>query len=368
MSTMNKILTALAVVQVGILLALRLGGGSSEKADVKPHPFLEFDPAAVSHIEIQDDPDAKPLILERSDQDWVIASLDGYPAKADKIWDEKSSVSSALLNRLLEVRVTEPVLTRRESHAVAKVANDAFEKRVVLKDKEGKTLAEFFVAAIPGSAGSFYIRSADDDDVFQSDALTSYALSTSTSSWVGDTAYVDWPKDDVTRVQVSPRDGDPVTLVAKTQPNEETEPPQEGTSEETKSEKHEERSWAVEGSDVQLDAKKVEDFLGKICSITLEDVVGKKAPEDLDPSKPQVTYEISFKDGSSKKVSILGKQKNDFVVKASTSPFFVRVYSWSLEKPAAFDLKDLMPEKKDEEKPAKATEDGEQPSKSPDDG
>ncbi len=373
MSTMNKILIGLAVVQLGLLLALRLGGGSEDQ-NVKPHALLDFDPAAVTHIEIQDGTDSKPLVLERREKEWVIASLDGFPAKADKVWDEKGQNSSALLNTIANVRVTDPVLTRGESHAVAKVAADAFEKRVLLKDTGGKTLAEFFVAAVPGSVGSFYVRSAGDDDVYQSDTLTSYALSTSTTSWVSDTAYVQWPKEDVTRLQVQPRDGDPITLVAKSRPAAEKKKPEDDAvkdtkeTEKTNSEKHEEVTWSVEGSDVQLDSKKVEDFLGKICSITLEDVLGKQAPEDLDAKNPLVSFEITFKDGESKTLSILGKQKNDFVVKASTSPFFVRVYAWSLEKAAAFDLKDLMPEKKEEEKPAKAPQDGETSPKKEHDG
>jgi hypothetical protein len=115
------------------------------------------------------------LELERGGDGWVLASEQDYPA-------EQTAVDQ-LLERLVGVRVREPIATRRATHNALKVGDDEYGRRVRVATADG----EYELVVGAALSRSVNIRLADSDDVYVASGFSEWSLQeTPASYWNAD--------------------------------------------------------------------------------------------------------------------------------------------------------------------------------------
>jgi hypothetical protein len=135
----HKILIVLLAAQTG--LAVVTLTRSDDAAPIKEHPLLaKFDAAAVTRIQIASK-SGKPIDLVRRGSDWVIASGYDHPVPAAKI--------DGLVTPIAKLAAATPVATQATRHEQLHVADDDFERKLVIT-AGGKDTALF----IGGPVGS----------------------------------------------------------------------------------------------------------------------------------------------------------------------------------------------------------------------
>ncbi|MBK1710179.1 hypothetical protein CKO17_14005 [Marichromatium gracile] len=133
-----------AFLALQLLLALILGLGGAGVGAPAPSgaALFDLDPEAVARVTIAGPDDSEPLVLERGEDGWTLASLGGVPVRAGQV--------ARLLDTLGALRRTPPIATSDAALARFRVADDAFERRLVLADQAGEPLATLYAGDSPG--------------------------------------------------------------------------------------------------------------------------------------------------------------------------------------------------------------------------
>ena len=178
MNRTNLILIGVLVVQLGLIAAVHLS--KSDASIAKLEPILELDAAAVQKIEIfakdavEKNDGAPAIILDRSSGTWQLGSHFDYPAVGSKV-DE-------LITNLAGMKAREPVANKATTHRKFAVAEDKYERRLIIHQKVGEPI-ELFVGVAAG-AGQVAVRQKGQEKVFGATGVTSYGIATSASSWI----------------------------------------------------------------------------------------------------------------------------------------------------------------------------------------
>lgn len=177
---------ALSLITAIAIYSARAPGTGETAAAGKLFPGLETGAANVARVSITQG--ASALVIEKSGDQWLVKSQDGYPASAEKV--------RALLIALADARLLEPKTRLPERYAILDVDDPAGKttnaRLVKLEDAGGNTLAEIIVgksraghAAAPAATGQAtagsYVRRPGEDQ--------SWLASTSI---VGGAALKDW--------------------------------------------------------------------------------------------------------------------------------------------------------------------------------
>ncbi len=133
------ILSTLLILQLGMAAALRLERPSHEAFQAR-EPLLTFNASAVDAITISSD-DGTALSLRQQDGAWRLPALGGFPADAAAV--------QRLLAKLAALKQGWPVATTTAAAQRFKVAEDDFERKIVLSHGD-QTLAELYVGTSPG--------------------------------------------------------------------------------------------------------------------------------------------------------------------------------------------------------------------------
>lgn len=332
MSTVNKGLLGVLILQVVILLGMTLGGGSDRLAlseAVALFPGLE--PEKVTAIEIygpsKDGEGQESVKLARKGDGWVIAGADDFPAKKDEV--------KSLISTLAGLRSRNQVLTGSTYHEKLEVAEDAYRRKIVLTTGGEKMTA--FLGTSP-SFKNIHVRKAGDDAVYQASNLSESDAGARAWNWV-DRTYVKIPKEQVWAVTLKNEHG---TLQLERDPNGD--------------------NWAVLGVKKELDKFKVEGIVNDARDIGLEAPVGKAEKDEyglgeaatvtlvtgtstIAGAPPETTETVTVRIG--KKLD--GKDRR--YVKASTSEYVVESAGWEVNKLVDAKREDLIKEeeKKDDE-------------------
>jgi hypothetical protein len=194
----HKILLALLAAQV--VLAIVVLSRGDDSAALKGHPILAgFDAAKVTRLQVLAGKDAKPLDLVKRDGGWVLASGFDYPVDQTKVNDALSPIA--------KLTAAAPIATQAGRHKQLHVADDDFERKLVIT-QDGKDTTLY----IGGSAGlrRVAVRVGGHDDVFGVAGITAGAVGSEPRQWV-DPAYVKLSRDDIAKLVVA-RDGKTVEL------------------------------------------------------------------------------------------------------------------------------------------------------------
>lgn len=202
MNRLNKILLVVLVVQIAIAVLVLSQGGGDKPA--RPQPLLAgFDAAKVTSLELSParDPAAapsptdRPIALAKRGEGWVVTSSQDYPAQQTPVTE--------LLTKLGGLLRAQPVASSVARHKQLGVADDAYERKVVLT-LEGKPVTLYVGRPIGGRQTA--VRLGDRPDVYAVSGLNSWSIDPQLRTWV-DGAYASVAQGQIGKVLVQRPDG-----------------------------------------------------------------------------------------------------------------------------------------------------------------
>jgi hypothetical protein len=248
-----RILAVVLGLQVLLVGFAWLGGRGPQETggDVR---FLDRPPQEIVAVTIQGAEDGPALTLERRGEGWVIARLDDLPAAGERI-DE-------LLRRLHEARVGPAVGTTASALERFRVADDAFERRLTLRDREGGE----WVLYVGDSAGPgrVYARLGGRETAHEL-AIRRYEFGDAVRDWAAkDLLHVNGAE--ITRISID----EDLTLVRG------------------------EAGWTLAGEDAKVDQEEAQRLVDRLTRISFNEVVSEAESRK---GEPLLTVRIERKDG-----------------------------------------------------------------------
>ncbi len=338
MNKTNKILIGIALTQLIAIVGMTFIGDSSEAATYEPTSLIEWSADEVTSITIDDD-ESNSITLQKSGENWLVASSDDYPADTSRILKGAGvAQGSPVLDKLTSLKVDRPTIRQPENHAPLKVAADVFERRVTLENSKG-TKAVYYVAS-GARPQTVHVRRDGEDNVFEISDLSTWDLSTSLSNWI-DTAYQTVEKSDVVSVAAEFADGKSFRIVRR-----ESEAPEKGNetnAEDTpETDPIEYKWWFTVPTSDEVVQTEVDSLLAKLTALRLKDVHGKSAPEGADA--PDATWTLTMADGKKVVLTVGAKtsdSSDDRHAKSTASEFHAIIASWDASSLLEVDLEKL---------------------------
>ncbi len=187
------ILGAIFVVLVVVVLLLENPFGQSEyekKVETATPLFPNFDKEQVRKIEIV--AIGETTTLSKQDSNWVVASMNNYPADSEGITE--------LLSKVAEFKNTQRVSNNPEKQAEFEVDSTGVEAK--LMDTNDKLLVHLFVGKTTPGFLSSYVRAADSNDVYVAQGYLQSVFDKGERTWKDRTIF-DFNKGIVTQLNIS---------------------------------------------------------------------------------------------------------------------------------------------------------------------
>lgn len=187
------ILGAIFIVLAIVVLILENPFGQSEyekKIETAVPLFPNFNQGQVATIEII--ANGETTTLSKQNDNWVVASMDNYPADSEGI--------SELLSKVAEFKNTQLVSNNPEKQAEFEVDSTGVEAK--LMDANGTLLAHLFVGKTTPGFLSSYVRAADANDVYVAQGYLQSVFDKSTRTWKDRTIF-DFNKGIATQLNIS---------------------------------------------------------------------------------------------------------------------------------------------------------------------
>ncbi len=187
------ILGAIFIVLAIVVLILENPFGQSEyekKIETAIPLFPNFNQEQVAKIEII--ADGETTTLSKQNDDWVVASMDNYPADSEGILE--------LLSKVAAFKNTQLVSNNPEKQAEFEVDNTGVEAK--LMDANGTLLAHLFVGKTTPGFLSSYVRAADANDVYVAQGYLQSVFNKGDRTWKERTIF-DFNKGIVTQLNIS---------------------------------------------------------------------------------------------------------------------------------------------------------------------
>ncbi len=295
-----QILAGLFVVQI-ILLAVVYWPRPTQATSAPIFPDLKT--ADIARLTISDK-DGKSIALTQQAGNWILPDAGDFPAQASKI--------TPLLDKVVGLKTNRLITQTPASHARLQVADDNFVRRLDLQTTQGAKYT-LYLGSAP-RAGATHFRLAGQDNVYQAGNLSSTDATIEPVGYI-DANYLSFPAADVIKL-----------IIVNTK----------GTLEFSKTAAG---VWMLAGlkSDQPLDAGQVQTFLNRIASVNLTRPLSKTADPAWGLDKPGAVITAVTKpaqgEGKTYTLQIGAKDEttNNYYVKASTSPYYVQVASFSLD-------------------------------------
>lgn len=324
MNQMNRVLTVVLLLQVGVAAALgftRSRGGVARSEPV----FPDLATNQVSRIEVHgatgvSGATGEPgqTILEKDGATWRLAGS-GYPADAKKVTD--------FLDHVAKVRARGPVVTSARHYRTLEVADDIYERRVKLS--VGDKPVGFFLGK-PAGPEAAHLRKDGTPDVFRVEGIDVWSVGDRPSLWV-----------DPSYVKVDPAELWAVTV--------------ENKSGKYRLEKSDTGEWRLGdlAKNEELDRGVVDEFVHGAAAISLEEPVGRTVTAEQGLTTPTVRVTLSTgkaeggkKPAQTKDISFaVGNHidtGNRYYVKSSDSEFVVQVADYNVKRFVEKGRKDLL--------------------------
>ena len=168
------ILGAIFVVLVIVVLLFDNPFGQSEyekKVETAMPLFPNFNEEQVVKIEIT--ATGETTTLSKQNDNWVVASMDNYPADGEGV--------AELLSKVTEFKNTQRVSNNPEKQLEFEVDSTGVEAR--LMDASDKVLAHLFVGKTTPGFLSSYVRPADSNDVYVAQGYLQSVFNKDTRTW-----------------------------------------------------------------------------------------------------------------------------------------------------------------------------------------
>ena len=131
-------------------------------------------------------------MLSKQDGNWVVTSMDNYPADSEGITE--------LLSKVAEFKNTQRVSNNPEKQSEFEVDSTGVEAK--LMDANGTLLAHLFVGKTTPGFLSSYVRAADSNDVYVAQGYLQSVFNKGTRTWKDRTIF-DFNKGIVTQLNIS---------------------------------------------------------------------------------------------------------------------------------------------------------------------
>ena len=187
------ILGAVFVVLAIVVIVFENPFGKTEyekKVEAAMPLFPDFDKEQVTKIEIIATDGTATLV--KQDNNWVVASMDNYPADSESV--------AELLTKVGEFKNTQRVSTNPEKQAEFQVDSTGVEAK--LMDANDKPLVHLFVGKTTPGFLSSYVRPADANDVYVAQGYLQSVFNKGTRTWKDRTIF-DFNKGTVTELNIS---------------------------------------------------------------------------------------------------------------------------------------------------------------------
>ena len=168
------ILGAIFIVLVIVVLLFDNPFGQSEyekKVETAMPLFPNFNKEQVVKIEIT--ATGETTTLSKQNDNWVVASMDNYPADGEGV--------AELLSKVTEFKNTQRVSNNPEKQSEFEVDSTGVEAK--LMDASDKVLAHLFVGKTTPGFLSSYMRPADSNDVYVAQGYLQSVFSKDTRTW-----------------------------------------------------------------------------------------------------------------------------------------------------------------------------------------
>ena len=168
------ILGAIFVVLAIVVLFFENPFGQSEyekKVETAMPLFPNFNKEQVVKIEIT--ATGETTTLSKQDDNWVVASMDNYPADGEGV--------AELLSKVTEFKNTQRVSNNPEKQSEFEVDSTGVEAK--LMDASDKVLAHLFVGKTTPGFLSSYVRPADSNDVYVAQGYLQSVFNKDTRTW-----------------------------------------------------------------------------------------------------------------------------------------------------------------------------------------
>ena len=189
LTRLHKILIALLAVQIVLAIVVLVRG--DDTGVIAEHTILaSFDAAKVTRLQVWGDGAKQPVDLQKKGDHWVVASSYDYPVDTSKI--------DAVLGPIAKMKAEAPIATQKTRHAQLHVADDQFDRKLVIT-MDGKDTTLY----LGGSAGlrRTAVRIGGDDRVYAASDVTAWTAGAQASAWV-DPEYLKIPEDEIAKVTI----------------------------------------------------------------------------------------------------------------------------------------------------------------------
>ncbi|MBX3156084.1 MAG: DUF4340 domain-containing protein [Deltaproteobacteria bacterium] len=199
LTRLHKILIGLLAVQLLLVFVFVVGGGGGSSSTVEKPLLAGFDAAKVTRIQVFGPgvDAARPVDLVKKGAEWTLASGYDFPVEPKHVED--------LLGAIGKMAAASPVGTKAARHRQYKVADDEFERRLVIGVEGGGDTTVY----VGGNAGPrrTAVRLGGDDRVYAVTGLSASAAGTDPGAWIK-AEYTKGATDDVAAVTIV-HDGKP---------------------------------------------------------------------------------------------------------------------------------------------------------------
>lgn len=276
----------LLVLQIGLVVALTIGTKGTDNSQPNM-PLLGFTADAVTSLTING-PEKDQIVLQKSGNAWILPDLFGAPASAAQV--------NALLARLVELKQGFAVATTAAAAKRFKVADDNFERHVVLKAGD-KEVGDLYVGTSPGFR-QIHVRKAGSDAV-DAVELSTFELATGAEQWL-----------DKNMFQIKEEDIKSIAFA------------------DFVLQKMDDKWQLADLKEGQVtDAKAVGDLVAKVPGLTVQTVIDPKEAEPLFAKAPALQYSITRKGGGVAEFRFAKAEGDYYVLKQSERDLYCKVHS-----------------------------------------
>jgi hypothetical protein len=292
----NQILVGILVLQIVVAVIVFWPRGAQVAASAPVFPDLAAD--QVVGLTITENGD-KRIALRKVAGEWVLPEADDYPANGAKI--------DPVIEKLVSLQTGRLVARTADSQRRLQVAPDDYVRQVELETVDGQRRS-LFLGSSP-SYGATHFRVDGQNDIYLTDAVTTWELATTPSTWI-DASYVDVPIADIKRFVLKNASG----ALALTQ--------------------EAEGVWNLEGlvEGETLDQSKVSTLVQRAASLRMDRPLGKGDAAAYGLTEPSAEATLETADRTVVlRVGAQDPSDKSYVVSASTSDYVVRVLEWAVQ-------------------------------------
>ncbi len=295
---LNRAQAILVVILVGqvLLSTFMLWPRRGTSAAVQPL-LAGLKDADVVAMTVTDDKGAT-ITLRKVTGQWVYPDADDYPANSETI--------TTVLDKIVALDTSRLVTRTDSSHKQLKVAANDFLRKLELQTGDGATFI-LYIGSSPNYSAS-HVRVEGQSEAYLAKDLSQWDLGTTAASWV-DTTYFSITQDELQQVTVSNANGS-FTL-----------------------EKDEGGNWLLVGlaADEELNTTELNSVVSKVTQVTLNRPLGREKLADYGMDAPLAVVTLKKADETiTLSVGAQDAEDSTYVVKASTSPYYVRLNEYNV--------------------------------------